>query len=501
MASRLLWAVVFGFLIGVFARSFVPLGLAFAGFAALLGGTALALAFLDRGKLRQPLVVAVTLFACAGGILRMDVATLAGDSVLTDRLGTTITLSGVAADEPDVRESGVRLFLRADTLGTSTPVAAGILVLLPLHSDVAYGDRVVMKGRLRLSESFDTSLGRQFNYPAYLAKDGIGYELSFAQIESKGENTGNGLKAFAIRTKHTYVHGIDSVLEEPMAGLAAGITVGDKRGLGSELSDTFRTVGLVHVVVLSGYNIMIVIYGLSWILARMGTRRSVQFALSICIAVFFALITGFAAASVRAALMAVIATLGKATGRVYLASRALGVVAAGMVAWNPLILAFDPGFQLSILATAGLIAFSPIIAPRLRFLGEKMGLREIASATLGTQLAVLPFLLYQNGQLSLFSLPVNLLALIAVPWAMLFSLVAAIAGILLGPTGVVVAFPAYVLLSYIVEIAKFFASLPFASLVIPAFSAWWVFGAYAILFGGLWLLKIDRAGHKVPPVR
>lgn len=501
MASRLLWAVVLGFLTGVLVHSFVPIGPVFSAFVALLGGTALALASFDHGKFRKLLVVAVALFACAGGILRMDVATLIGDPVLTDRLGTTITLAGVVADEPDVRESGVRLFLRADTLSTSTPIAAGVLVLVPPHSDVAYGDRVVVKGKLRLPESFDTSLGRQFNYPAYLAKDSIGYELSFAQIESRGENTGNSLKAFAVKIKHTYVRGIDSVLVEPEAGLAAGITVGDKRGLGSELSDTFRIVGLVHVVVLSGYNIMIVIYGLSWILARIGTRRSVQLTLSICVAVFFALITGFAAASVRAALMAVIATVGKATGRVYLASRALGVVAAGMVAWNPLILAFDPGFQLSILATAGLIAFSPIIAPRLRFLSEKIGLREIASATLGTQLAVLPFLLYQNGQLSLFSLPVNLLALIAVPWAMLFSLFAAIAGILLGATGVVVAFPAYALLSYIIAVAKFFASLPLAAVSISAFSAWWMFAAYAILFGGLWFIKMNRAGREAPPVR
>jgi competence protein ComEC len=118
-------------------------------------------------------------------------------------------------------------------------------------------------------------------------------------------------------------------------------------------------------------------------------------------------------------------------------------------------------------------------------------LREIASTTLATQLTVLPLLLYQNGQLSLVALPANVLALVPVPFAMLASFIAAIGGMIasvapaLGGAAVLVAFPAYVLLTYIIDVAKFFASLPFASLSVSAFSAWWMFGAYAAMFAVL----------------
>src|SRR3989338_7853383 len=120
----------------------------------------------------------------------------------------------------------------------------------------------------------------------------------------------NPLKAAAIFLKHTYLEGIALALPEPHAGLAGGITAGDKRGLGEDLSEVFRTVGLTHIVVLSGYNIMIVVFGLGWLFARMHVGRWVEFGLGVSIAAFFALMTGLASASVRAAAMASIAMVG-----------------------------------------------------------------------------------------------------------------------------------------------------------------------------------------------
>lgn len=413
----------------------------------------------------------------------MDSAILAPDPAFVSQLGEKVALEGFVFNEPDVREASVRIPLRLES-------GMGILVVAPAHADVRYGDRVHAEGILRLPESFETGVGREFNYPAYLARDGISYELAFANVETVGRGAPNPIKSLAIWTKQKFLEGLGRVLPEPHAGLAGGITVGDKRGLGADLSDVFRTVGLIHIVVLSGYNIMIVMEGLSRLLGWFHASRYIRLGTTIFIAVFFALMTGLASASVRAAAMATLAVIGKATGRMYLASRALGLVAAGMVLWNPYILAFDPGFQLSVLATAGLIVFTPAVVTRLKFVTRKFGLREIAATTLGTQIAVLPLLLYQSGQLPLFSLPANLLALIAVPWAMLLSALAALGGIIFGSFGVVLAFPAYVLLAYIVEVGELLAVLPYASVELPAFSAWWLVAVYGVML--VWTLRYGR---------
>jgi len=431
---------------------------------------------------------AIALSAIAAGGARMHAVAFSGDIALDVWVGEKVVIEGVVSDEPDARENNVRLPVRVSTVrepkasnvaGFVVESDVKVLVVAPPHMQAEYGDIVRAEGELRLPEAFDAGAGREFNYPAFLAKDGIGYELSFAQVEVVGESRRNPLKAAAIWIKQMYLAGLAMALPEPQAGLAGGITAGDKRGLGSELSETFRIVGLIHIVVLSGYNITVVIQFLEWLFGS--TRLWIRSSVAVMVAVFFALITGLASSSVRAASMAVIATVGKATGRTYLASRALALVAAGMVLWNPFVLAFDPGFQLSIIATLGLIFISPLFEARLQWVTARLGLREIASATLGTQAAVLPLILFQSGALSIYSLPANLLALIVVPWAMLLSFIAGVAGTVLGPVAPVVGFPAYILLWYVTKVADFFAWLPFSAVTIPAFSAAWLFVAYVAL--------------------
>lgn len=480
MKAQVLWALVGGFLLGAGARSFLAFGWWTIGFLIFTAGAVLIGGFVSRSSRSMTIVAVVFLCTVAAGAARMHAAAFSGDVALDVWVGEKVIIEGVVRDEPDGRENNVRLPVRV-TVVASTSVESGVkvLVVAPLHTTAKYGDIVRAKGELRLPESFDAGAGREFNYPAFLAKDGIGYELSFAQVEVIGQASRNPLKAAAIWIKQTYLEGLAQALSEPEAGLAGGITAGDRRGLGSELSETFRTVGLIHIVVLSGYNIMVVIQFLEWMLgsARLWIRSSI----AVVVAIFFALITGFASSSVRAATMAVIATVGKATGRTYLATRALAVVAVGMVVWNPFVLAFDPGFQLSMLATLGLIHISPLFAERLVWVNERFGMREIASATLGTQAAVLPMLLYSSGSLSLYSLPANLLSLVVVPWAMLLSFIAGVAGTVVGPVAPVIGFPAYILLWYVTSVADFFAWLPFANLAVPAFSFWWVLIAYIII--------------------
>ena len=488
MNARIFWAVVGGFLLGVFARSFLPLGVSTIAFLTLLGVTALLLGYVERSRLRIYIIISVGLLSCAAGIARMHSAILSGDAILNAHIGSTVALEGIISDEPDARENSTLIHIDAHSLvgSTSVPVSARVLAILPSHSLVQYGDEVHITGKLELPEPFDTGLGRQFEYPQYLAAQGIGYEISFARVSTYG-NAGNPLRAAAFSIKERYLQGIRSVLPEPEAALAGGITVGDKRSIGPELTTAFQRDSLIHMIVLSGYNITVVLNAVAYSLAAV--PRFAQFGGSIFVVIFFILMSGGASSAVRSGLMALIAVYARATHRTYLGERALAAVAFAMVAWNPWTLSFDPSFQLSALATLGLILFTPLFATLFARVPERFSLREILASTCATQIMVLPLLLYQNGTLSLVSLPANLLALAPVPLGMLFSFIAALGGMLFGSYAAVLALPAYALLWYIVSIAQFFGGLPFAAVSIPAFSAWWVFAAYTAMFAGLILLR------------
>lgn len=475
-----MWAVSVGFVTGVLMRSFVEVSWPFAAFLVLSGAVMCVLYIVQKRMVA--LFCGIILCTGALGILRIDIAAITPEPALSERLTEQVTVVGTIFDEPDVRERNVRLHVDVHELLVEAgrlPISAKLLAVVPPHSGISYGDTVQLTGQLDVPEVFDTSAGRTFDYPMFLAKDGIAYQLRFAEGEVLATNQGNPIKRAAIAIKHLYLEGLQNVLPEPAAGLAGGITVGDKRSIGEELSENFQQVSLIHIVVLSGYNMTIVINAASHALASV--PRYGQFALSGVIVALFVLMTGGAASATRAGAMALIATYARLTGRSYIALRVLVVVAAAMTLWNPYLPAFDPGFQLSIIATMGLVLFTPVIAARIPFITERFQMREIIASTLGTQMAVLPLLLYQNGLLSFVAVPANVLALVFVPAAMLASFVAAIAGVVFGAWGTFVALPALVLLKYIIAVAEVLAALPFASVTIPAFGVWAVAIAYALM--------------------
>lgn len=485
------WAVISGLLLGVMVRSFFTLGFGFVALGLVIG---MGLLFLQQ---RSALVLALVCIGCALGVLRMQSGIVEPLNLLDAQRGNTVVLQGTVSAEPDAREKSTRLTLDVDSVTfASSTYATNVRVLVnaPPYTNVSFGDRVSARGTVGVPEAFDTGLGREFKYDAYLAKDGILYELSFAQVSivSVGEMVWYQYFEYgALWVKQQFERGIGDTLSEPQAGLAAGITVGDKRGIGATWSEIFRSVGLTHIIVLSGYNIMVVIGFFSWALS--GARRSVQILGGMSVAFFFILMTGFASATVRASLMASIAVVGRVTGRVYLASRALALVALGIVMWNPYVLAFDPGFQLSVLATGGLIWIAPLVSRSCSMIPERYGLREIVATSIGTQVAVFPLLLYQTGTLSSVSLPANILVLVIIPLAMMCSFVAGVCGALLGSWGVWCALPAHLLLSYVLWVAEKLSLLPFAQMHVPAFSIGIVIVLYGIMMW--WVLQKQTAGN------
>ena len=175
--------------------------------------------------------------------------------------------------------------------------------------------------------------------------------------------------------------------------------------------------------------------------------------------------------------MACIALFARASGRRYDALRALCFVLLILLLWNPLSLAYDPGFELSFVATLGLILGTPLIEPRLAFLRYET-LREITATTIAAQIAVLPLLLWQTGNLSLVSVPANVLVSLVIPLAMGLSFIAGLVGIILPVIATLAGIPAYLLLSYIIAVAEFSASLPLAHVILPSFSICFVALAY-----------------------
>jgi len=211
--------------------------------------------------------------------------------------------------------------------------------------------------------------------------------------------------------------------------------------------------------------------------------------------ILFTLLAGAGPAATRAAVMALLALLARATGRVYAATRALAIAGLLMIVWNPTVLLYDLGFQLSFIATLGVIHGPPLLEPYFKRVPAWFGIREIALVTISAQIVVLPLILYATGNLSLFGLPANLLVLPVIPLTMLFGFLAGLLGLIYLPFGLLFAYLAYFLLYYILLITKLFALLPGASLALPEFPLVVLILMYASLAWLVWKLK-----KKNPPL-
>lgn len=425
------------------------------------------------------------------GVARFDLSDLnQGDMILERVVEKNVMIEGIVVDEPDNRESSTRLTIDVKKVyygNEWVEVSSRALVSVNLFPEYAYGDEIRFSGTLKKPKNFRQDLddiGRPFDYISYLKKDGIFYQMFYPDSEYISGGKGNPFRERLFALKRVFIENVKRVVPEPASSLLGGVVVGAKESLGEELLDDFRKTGIIHIVVLSGYNITIVAEAVGRI-ARF-LPRVIGLSLSSAFIVGFALMVGAGATIVRASIMALLVLFARATGRIHAITSALFIAGFIMLMHNPKILIYDPSFQLSFLATIGLIHFSPLVERFVRFVPKKFQIRDVVSATVATQLFVLPLLLYMMGEMSLVAIPVNLLILIFVPVTMLLGFLIALFGLISPLLSLPFAYGAYFLLSYDLLVVDFFSKLPFASVSIDTFPVWlmviiYIFYIYIIM--------------------
>ncbi len=257
-----------------------------------------------------------------------------------------------------------------------------------------------------------------------------------------------------------FVSSVNSILPEPEAGLGVGVLLGGKNVLSKSISESFRRAGLSHVIVLSGYNISVVAEAVtSILLSTFGLTASIFGGVLAIIA--FALMTGAEVSVIRATIMACVALSARRMGRPYNASIALLFAAIIMVVFDPSLPIFNLSFELSFLASLGILFLAkPIERGLSTWFGKTLS--EILSVSLAAQSAVTPLIVATFGRFSFMSLPANVFVAPLVPYAMLATFISGLVGLLSSWIGMLFSGPAYILLWIIIHLAQFFGDLPFS---------------------------------------
>ncbi len=384
--------------------------------------------------------------------------------------------------EPEIKDQYQNLIV-------ATPEKNKFLINVYGFATYSYGDELEVKCLLEIPQS------ETFDYQMYLAKDGIFYLCQKAKVDVVAHEQGNKFYAVILKIKIQLQKNIDKAIPAPQSGLLSGLLLGGDDKLSKGMQESFSRTGMTHIVAVSGYNVTIIAEYLMLLGIWLGLWRKQAFWFALSGIFLFVLLVGFPASAVRAGIMGSLLLWAIKNGRLANAQNAIIFSAGIMLLINPLLLRYDIGFQLSFLATIGIVYLYPILEDYLVRNNKTFGIGEIVALTVSAQIFVLPVILLNFGRLSLISSLANLLVLPIIPLTMFLGFMLIVFQFIFTPLAIVFSWLAFLPLKYEVEIIKFLASFEFASVEIKNFSWVGVLIWYVILF--LILYKFKKPKNKL----
>ncbi len=383
-------------------------------------------------------------------VLRLDQVRLGPVETLA-RDGAAVRIVGTVRSDPRAVSARygdlvvTRLELREVTgRGSSYAMAAPVLVIGDADwLDVPLGARVRTAGRLGAADDEDLAAVLSARGPPEVLAAPDGWWRGAAAVRA------------SIR---------DAVAHRPadQRALVPALVDGDDAGLDEGLADDFRTTGLTHLLAVSGTNLTLVV-GFLLILARWaGLRGRALLVVGALGIIGFVLLARTEPSVLRAAVMGTVALFAMGADGRRRGARALGVAVVVLLLVQPG-LAVQPGFALSVLATAGIVLLAPGWRDALaRWLPRWVA--EAIAVPSAAQLACTPVVAGLSGQVSLVAVAANLAAAPVVGPATVLGLSAGLVGLVAPVVGRLLGTVASWCVGWIITVATRGAALPTAAL-------------------------------------
>lgn len=398
-------------------------GLAFAGEPAatrlaLAAALAAALA-LARSPRAAVLCAAALLIGGTVGAARLDAIDAPGASLVAgDPVDATANLTGAPREGPFGTSAEVRI-------GSGPARGAKLLVRFPREmrpGPATYvGAEVRLSGRIRPEEAAEEG---DFDLAAYMRRRGVAGELDAERVEPTGGRRG-GVAGLVDSMRTRAEAGIARGLSPGSAALARGMVLGQDEAIDPAVRDDFRASGLAHVLAVSGQNVMLLVALAFPVLAALRVPRPARIAIAVGLIVLYVPLAGAGPSLQRAGVAGAASLVALAASRPSSRWHALLLAAVVTLAVNPRA-AEDPGWQLSFAAVVGILVLAPGVRSLLsglpRLLAE--GIAITVSATLATG----PLLAHHFGEVSVASLPANVVALPLIAPIMWLGMVRALLG-------------------------------------------------------------------------
>ncbi len=472
--SRIFIGIAVSFAAGIWLASRFVLPRQIIFIALALCAVAFALSFNLKNKILP--LMAVFLFCASLGALRLQASMY--QSEYQELFDSKQEMEGYIVEDVDIRQTFQ--FLTILPKGFSQR----ILVSVPVTSNYFYGDWVVLNGKVQEPQAFD-----DFDYPKYLERHNVYAVMKYPKILPLKSHKQNLVKEWLLQIKWSFTKRVDKFLQEPQSSLLMGILIGARKTLPQEVIDNFNATGVSHVIAISGYNISIIVSWLGFLAHWPGRRARLYITLAVILG--FVVLSGASASVIRAAVMGVLLLLAGNIGRQYSVGPSLFFAAFIMLLLNPKILFWDAGFQLSFLATMGIVYFMPLLEQLTPKWDNFLNIKSTLLTTISAIAATLPLILFTFGRLSIVAPLVNILILPLVPLTMLLGFFSVLPWIGRG-----FAFAAGLALRYMLSVTENFSHVPYGNVSIKISQYQFAFLGIIIVGAYFWLRHISLGRKK-----
>ncbi|HKN94592.1 MAG TPA: ComEC/Rec2 family competence protein [Thermoleophilaceae bacterium] len=347
------------------------------------------------------------------------------------------------------------------------------------------GTGVDVRGLLEVPKP---SANADFDYPAYLRRRGIRYELALDKLQPSGAARG-GLAGMVDWLRGRAERGVTAGLSPGNAALASGMVLGEDQRISSDVKDDFRRSGLSHLLAVSGQNVMLLGALVLPIFALIGLGPRARLAGVGTLVAIYVPLAGAGPSLQRAGVMGAAGLAAAAAARPVSRTYALLLAAAATLVVNPRV-AGDPGWQLSFAAVVGIALLVPGLRRMLRWLPGPIA--EGAAVTSAATLATAPLLAHHFHAIQLVALPSNLLALPVVAPIMWSGMVQAALGAAGGPALTLASLLGRIdglLLGYLRAVARWFGDAPHGQASVALRSPVAVVAAYVLMAAAALLVR------------
>ena len=313
-----------------------------------------------------------------------------------------------------------------------------------------------------------------FDFKEYLQKQGAFAGLNGRQLKDFDEEYEWGW--WKLRQK--IIKSQVSWLGVPQGPLVSAMVLGSKAvDLPYSTRDLFVRAGLAHSIAASGFHVSLIL-GLVLGFTKRFSRKT-QF-ISGCLAlIFFLSLTGFQPSVLRAVIMGFAALIAMGLKRKVKQLGSLIVAATLLLLFNPLWI-WDLGFQLSFLATLGLILTVPAITKRLGWLPPTIA--SLIAVPLAATIWTLPLQLYVFGVVPPYGILLNIIVTPLISVVSIGGIISAVAALIWPFSGSVLVSILHYPTDLLIKIVEFFSNLPGNSVAVGSIATWQLIIIYGLLF-------------------